>query len=131
MRPPEVRAPRLRNARLLWMGATLPLLLMLLLASCGGPGGSHLPEVEVLSITPARGSVGGGVSVKLAGGGFTDPDGASAGRWIVLVCGAPLQSLQVAAGSLTGVTGAGGELGVGDVIVFTPDNQTVVLEAAF
>ncbi len=128
MRPPVVRAPRPHPARLLWMGATLSLLLVLLLVACGGPGGSHLPEVEV---TPARGPVGGGVSVKLSGGGLTFPDGADAGRWIVLVCGAPLQGLKAAGGSLTGVTGAGGELGVGDVIVFTPDNQTVVLEDAF
>src|SRR5690554_1773482 len=147
MRPPVVRAPRPRPARLLRLG--LALTLLLLLGACHTPGGLHLPGAEALTISPDRGPSVGGVSVTLAGSGFVQPLDAGAGALSVEVCGAPLEDVRVGGDvyqvlmpgprgvmatvgdALTGVTGAGGVVGVSDVVVITPDGQRVVLEGAF
>src|SRR5690606_5450153 len=92
MRPPIMRAQRSPVAGLLRLGAAL-VLLAFVIAACGGPGGSLLPKVEVFGITPARGSVAGGVSVTLTGRNFAQTAGA--GGLSVLVCGAPLRDVRV------------------------------------
>ncbi len=129
---------------LLWV-----LCLALLLAACGGLGGTRAPAVELLGVTPDRGLVGGGVSVTLTGSGFLQPTGPSGGTLSVEVCGAPLQNVKVAgdeqqvilppAGKVsvrvgdrvTGTTGAAGVVGVSDVVVLTPAGERLVLENAF
>jgi len=141
-----MRAQRSPVAGLLRLGAAL-VLLAFVIAACGGPGGSLLPKVEVFGITPARGSVAGGVSVTLTGRNFAQTAGA--GGLSVLVCGAPLRDVRVVgeerqvllppAGrvsvtigeELRGTTAPGEGVGVSDVVVVTPDGQRVVLEDAF
>src|SRR5690554_973320 len=57
MPQPDPQPPLSRLAR--HASRLSPLLLVLLLVACLGPGGLHFPQVEVTSVTPTRGAVDG------------------------------------------------------------------------